>query len=117
MSTLTTHILDTSLGLPASGVTIKLYKIEDAQLSLICECVTNSDGRTDAPLLSETEMAIGNYQLVFEMGSYFVKTQNILSEPLFLNEIPVQFGISDPTSHYHVPLLVSPFGFSTYRGS
>lgn len=117
MSALTTHVLDTSLGVPAAGVKVKLYKINDSELTLITEAITNFDGRTDSPLLSESEMAMGKYQLVFEMENYFLNTQNSLSKPLFLSEIPIQFGISDPTSHYHVPLLVSPFSYSTYRGS
>lgn len=117
MSALTTHVLDTSLGRPASGVKIKLYKLDGSKWTLINKTNTNQDGRTDAPLLNETQMAVGKYQLVFEMEAYFLKTQTGLSTPLFLHEIPIQFGLSDPTSHYHVPLLVSPFGFSTYRGS
>ena len=117
MSALTTHVLDTSLGLPAAGVKIKLYKLEDSNLTLINQLETNQDGRTDIPLLTEAQMAVGKYQLVFEMEAYFLKTQTNLFMPLFLSDIPILFGISDPTSHYHVPLLVSPFGFSTYRGS
>jgi len=117
MSGLTTHVLDTSLGLPAHGVAIKLYKITDKGQSLIAETTTNHDGRTDKPLLTAEQITTGKYQLVFSMEDYFKKTQKNLAMPLFLSDIPIQFGIADSTSHYHVPLLVSPFGFSTYRGS
>ncbi|GAB6070603.1 hydroxyisourate hydrolase [Thiomicrorhabdus hydrogeniphila] len=117
MSGLTTHILDTSLGLPAEGVHIKLFKYSQDGFTLINEVVTNIDGRSEQPLLTSAQMEIGTYQLLFEMAPYFKHTQNNLIEPLFLSDIPIQFSISDKDAHYHVPLLVSPFGFSTYRGS
>jgi len=117
MSGLSTHILDTSLGQPATGVTIKLYQLNSMEKTLIVETVTNNDGRTDEPLLFEDNIAIGTYLLVFEMEPYFQRTQSSLSSPLFLSDIPVQFAISNPESHYHIPLLVSPYSYSTYRGS
>lgn len=117
MNGLSTHILDTSLGQPVSGVTIKLYQLNGNESTLIIETVTNNDGRTDEPLLTEDNIAIGTYQLVFEMASYFQRTQTSLSTPLFLSNIPIQFAISDLESHYHIPLLVSPYSYSTYRGS
>jgi len=117
MSALSTHILDTSLGQPASGVTVKLYQISSTERTLITETTTNSDGRTDKPLLSNEQMSVGIYQLVFEMANYFQRTQPTLSTPPFLSDIPIQFAITDSESHYHIPLLVSPYGYSTYRGS
>ncbi|HHT00180.1 MAG TPA: hydroxyisourate hydrolase, partial [Thiomicrospira sp.] len=110
MNALTTHILDTSLGVPAAGVTIKLYKLESDKLTLITEAVTNQDGRTDQPLLGDRQLETGQYQLMFEMGNYFLKHHTSLPDPLFLSDIPINFGIADTQSHYHVPLLVSPFG-------
>lgn len=117
MNALTTHILDTSLGRPARGVQIKLYYLEGSQYKLVRETTTNDDGRTDLPLLSEKEMKLGRYQIVFEMANYFLSTNPSLSEPLFISDIPIQFSITDLNSHYHVPLLASPFAYSTYRGS
>jgi len=117
MSGLSTHILDTSLGQPASGVTIKLYQLDGSERTLITETVTNNDGRTDEALLTADKMAMGTYQLVFEMEAYFKRTQPSLPSPLFLSTIPVQFAIPAPQSHYHIPLLVSPYSYSTYRGS
>lgn len=117
MTALTTHVLDTSLGVPAAGIKISLYKLIGNEQKLLKETVTNHDGRTDEPLLSDQEMTAGHFQLVFEMGDYFKTSHNDLADPLFIDSIPIRFGISDAASHYHVPLLVSPFGYSTYRGS
>lgn len=117
MSGLSTHILDTSLGLPASGVSLHLYKIEGDTRVFIKEAQTNADGRTDTPLLSGEELIEGSYLILFHVGDYLLKTHANLSRPLFLDQIPIQFGVSDTNTHYHVPLLISPFGYSTYRGS
>ncbi|GER69820.1 5-hydroxyisourate hydrolase [Weizmannia acidilactici] len=119
MSGLTTHILDLTHGKPAANVAVRLYKFEDSlsDWKLLEESVTNGDGRLDAPLLSGEEMKIGVYQLIFSIGSYFRSQETKLPEPPFLEEVPVQFGISDPSAHYHIPLLVSPWGYQLYRGS
>ncbi len=114
---LTTHVLDTARGLPAAGLRIDLYRLEgDARLHLQ-STVTNQDGRTDAPILPAGQFATGVYELVFHAGAYLDATSTPPEAPRFLNVIPIRFGISDAASHYHVPLLLSPFGYSTYRGS
>lgn len=113
---LTTHVLDTARGIPAEGMKIDLYSL-DGTRTLIRSMVTNSDGRTDSQILPKNEFKTGTYELVFHAGAYLDVTDTPLESPRFLDEIPIRFGISDPESHYHVPLLISPFGFSTYRGS
>jgi 5-hydroxyisourate hydrolase len=114
---LSTHILDTAKGLPAANVAIALYRIDsEGNRSHLKSTRTNQDGRTDAPLLLIDEMQVGVYELVFAIGDYFMAQQD-LPEPNFLTEIPIRFGIADITVHYHVPLLVSPWAYSTYRGS
>lgn len=113
---LTTHVLDTARGCPAEGVKIALYRVTGNSHRKIAETVTNADGRTDAPILPETDFETGTYELVFFAGDY-LRTQDLTSEdPLFLDQVPIRFGMSED-SHYHVPLLLSPFGYSTYRGS
>lgn len=116
---LTTHILDTANGIPAHGVRIQLYRLEagTGQRTLLTECITNDDGRTDTPILGKEDFAIGQYELIFQIGDYFRQKGLKAEEPLFLDEIPLRFGINDVQSHYHVPLLASPYSFSTYRGS
>ncbi|MEZ5845451.1 MAG: hydroxyisourate hydrolase [Geminicoccaceae bacterium] len=114
---LTTHVLDTSLGRPAGGLHVDLVRIEGADRSLIKSVATNDDGRIDSPLLDGDDMVRGTYELVFHVGHY-LKIRNVdLTDPPFLDAVPIRFGLSDPDSHYHVPLLVSPYGYSTYRGS
>ena len=113
---LTTHVLDTARGLPASGMNIDLYNLDNGR-ELIRTMRTNSDGRTDSPILPAGEFSAGSYELVFHAGAYLDATGAPAESPRFLDEIPIRFGISDPESHYHVPLLISPFGYSTYRGS
>lgn len=116
MGRLTTHVLDTALGQPAAGLSIELWRLTgDAEL--IGRFETNSDGRVDQPLLGPGDISIGIYELRFLAGDYLRKTTPGLPEPLFLDAIPIRFGISDASAHYHVPLLISPFGYSTYRGS
>lgn len=117
MAQLSTHILDTSRGLPASGVRIDLYLIEQDQRSHLKTATTNSDGRTDAPLLSGDSIPAGIYELVFQAGDYFRSSGVTLNSPPFLDEVVIRFGIADASGKYHVPLLLSPFGYSTYRGS
>lgn len=119
MGKLSTHVLDTVRGCPAANVVIELWSIDQSNRSrsLIKTVTTNGDGRTDAPLLVDAEVVVGIYELVFNVGDYFARYSDLLPDPLFLNQIPVQFGVADPTAHYHVPLLVSPWSYSTYRGS
>ena len=114
---LTTHVLDTGRGRPAAGLKIMLYKVAGMNQRKIAEMVTNADGRTDAPILPVGKFAAGVYELVFCAGDYLRATGQAGTEPLFLDEIPIRFGMSDAEAHYHVPLLLSPFGYSTYRGS
>jgi len=117
---LTTHILDTALGKPAAGIAITLFKVNGSSREKIAEAVTNDDGRTNSPILPKETFETGQYELVFHAGDY-LRQQNTPAdtpeEPLFLDQIPIRFGINDATSHYHVPLLLSPYGYSTYRGS
>ncbi len=114
---LTTHVLDTARGHPAEGIRIMLYRVSGNSHRKIAEAVTNADGRTDAPILPEKGFSVGTYELVFCAGAYLRTTGQVAEEPLFLDEIPLRFGVSDGAAHYHVPLLLSPFGYSTYRGS
>ncbi len=116
---LTTHVLDTAHGCPAANLTIELWSVDSlsGDRYLLKSVVTNKDGRTDEPLLINESLKVGIYELVFHAGDYFAKYGESLPQPLFLNRIPIQFGIADADSHYHVPLLVSPWSYSTYRGS
>ena len=114
---LTTHVLDTAKGCPAAGLKIALYKVSGNSHRKICELVTNEDGRTDTPILPQGMFAVGTYELVFFAGTYLDASGVASENPRFLDEIPIRFGISDLEAHYHVPLLLSPFGYSTYRGS
>jgi len=113
MTGLTTHVLDTTLGRPASGVTLRLFR--DGQL--LVETVTNADGRCDAPLLTSAEMETGVYELVFHVADHFAAAGIVLPDPPFLDVVPLRFGIAEAAKHYHVPLLISPWSYSTYRGS
>jgi 5-hydroxyisourate hydrolase len=112
MGRLTTHVLDTARGRPAAGLRIDLFTLDDGR-RLVKTVKTNDDGRADAPLLDGDSFHTGEYELLFHAGDYF-KTG---AEPPFLNQVPVRFGIADAAQHYHVPLLLSPYGYSTYRGS
>jgi 5-hydroxyisourate hydrolase len=114
---LTTHVLDTTLGKPAAGVRIMLYRVTGNSHKKIGETVTNADGRTDAPMLEGKGFSAGTYELVFAAGDYLRATGQAGEGVLFLDEIPIRFGISDAGAHYHVPLLISPHTYSTYRGS
>ncbi|MEO8279050.1 MAG: hydroxyisourate hydrolase [Ideonella sp.] len=117
MGHLSTHVLDTANGCPAAGMRIRLQRIDgDALVELKAETL-NSDGRTVQPLFTASEMAVGRYQLVFEVAAYFRGRGQQLPEPAFLDQVPLAFGIADVDGHYHVPLLVSPWSYSTYRGS
>jgi 5-hydroxyisourate hydrolase len=116
---LTTHVLDTVSGKPAAGLTIELWSIDRSagDRTLVKTVVTNADGRTDQPLLADADLSVGIYELVFAVGAYFTLSMPTLPTPPFLDRVPIQFGIADPTAHYHVPLLTSPWAYSTYRGS
>lgn len=114
---LTTHVLDTARGCPAAGIEIALCRIEGGTRAEIARSVTNTDGRTDSPILPQADFRAGIYELVFMAGAYLRTTGQAGAEPLFLDEVPIRFGISDAQAHYHVPLLLSPYGYSTYRGS
>ena len=114
---LTTHVLDTARGCPAAGLRIELYRIEAEARVLLAEMVTNADGRTDAPILPAREFRVGTYELLFFAGDYLRGAGISGEEPLFLDMVPIRFGIAEGDAHYHVPLLLSPYGYSTYRGS
>lgn len=116
---LTTHVLDTMHGHPAAGVTIQLWRLHAANegRELLKTVGTNTNGRTEEPLLTGTELVAGQYELVFAVGAYFAAMQVPVSIPPFLDEVPVRFGLADTDANYHVPLLISPWAYSTYRGS
>jgi 5-hydroxyisourate hydrolase len=113
---LTTHVLDTARGCPAAGIRIALYRVSGNAHRKIAETVTNADGRSDAPILPAAKFATGTYELVFFAGDYLRASGQAGQEPLFLDQVPIRFGMSEDR-HYHVPLLLSPHGMSTYRGS
>ncbi len=117
MGKLSTHVLDTAGGRPAASLRIDLYYLGGQSRQHLGSVTTNNDGRTDAPLLDAEDMVAGIFELVFHVGDYFAEQGHALPEIRFLDTVPVRFGIDDPTSSYHVPLLVSPYGYSTYRGS
>ncbi|CAD0184813.1 5-hydroxyisourate hydrolase [Ruegeria sp. THAF57] len=114
---LTTHVLDTARGCPAEGLKIELFEITDGNRRKLAETKTNEDGRTNSPILPQNDFKTGSYELVFFAGDYLRATGQSAEEPLFLDEVPIRFGMSDAEAHYHVPLLLSPYGYSTYRGS
>jgi 5-hydroxyisourate hydrolase len=117
MARLSTHVLDTACGRPAAGVHIRLYACDGDSRHLVKSAETNSDGRTDEPLLSGDRIPTGVYELVFGAGEYLRTGGVVLSDPAFLDEVVVRFGVADSAANYHVPLLLSPYGYSTYRGS
>ena len=116
MGRLTTHVLDTAQGRPGSGIALELYRLAPVR-ELIAAARTNDDGRCDGPLLEGAAFAAGTYELLFHAGDYFAAQGVQLPEPRFLDQVVIRFGIADPDQHYHVPLLLSPYGYSTYRGS
>ncbi len=113
---LTTHALDTARGRPAAGMEIELFRIEGDERRSLKKVETNADGRTDEPLLAEDEFEAGRYEIVFDVGGYFAGESGV-ADPPFLGLVPIRFGIADASAHYHVPLLASPWSYSTYRGS
>ena len=118
MAKLSTHVLDTAHGKPAGGLRFQLFALDEGGARRpVVEGRTNVDGRTDAPLLSGETIATGRYELVFHAGDYFRALGTALPEPAFIDVVPIAFGIADAKGHYHVPLLVSPWSYSTYRGS
>jgi 5-hydroxyisourate hydrolase len=118
MSGLTTHVLDTALGQPAKGVMIDVFRISEEVREYLRTVHTNADGRIDGgPILDGESFRKGTYELVFHVGAYLRFHGHKLTDPPFLDIVPIRFGVGDPTAHYHVPLLISPFGYSTYRGS
>lgn len=120
MGRLTTHILDTAAGRPANGVAILLYRLEESGnrgTAPLAAFTSNADGRCDAPLLDGASLIAGVYEIVFRVGDYFRARGTSLPTPAFLDDVVIRFGIADPAAHWHVPLLISPYGYSTYRGS
>ena len=117
MGLLTTHVLDTAQGCPAMGVGIELFRLTGNKREKLTAVVTNDDGRVDGPILADADFQTGTYELVFLAGNYLRASGAPMTDPAFLDEIPIRFGISDGDAHYHVPLLLSPYGYSTYRGS
>ena len=113
---LTTHVLDTATGRPAAGLSITLYRLDGGERRHLKSVTTNSDGRCDAPLLAGEEFATGEYELVFAAGDYLRAQGAALPDRAFLDTVPIRFGMAEH-AHYHVPLLLSPYGYSTYRGS
>ena len=116
MGRLTTHVLDTATGKPAAGLKIELYLLDGGSVHLKT-ILTNVDGRADGPILEGSALMRGHYELRFHAGDYLRAMGTPLPDPAFLDIIPIRFGIADPGGHYHVPLLLSPYGYSTYRGS
>lgn len=117
MGKLTTHVLDTANGRPGAGIKIELYALAGDARRALATAVTNLDGRCDAPLLEGAAFITGVYELVFHAGDYFAATGAKLPQPRFVDRVVLRFGVADPDAHYHVPLLVSPWSYSTYRGS
>ena len=113
MTGLTTHVLDTASGKPAAGVALRLRR----GFEILVSTTTNADGRCDSPLLAGEALQAGAYRLEFDVGAYYRGQGVALPDPAFLETVAIEFGIAEPGAHYHVPLLVSPFGYSTYRGS
>lgn len=114
---LTTHVLDTTRGCPAAGMVIELARFEGSDRHVVKTVKTNSDGRVDAPMLAGGELEPGTYELLFHAGDYLRAAGGQLPDPAFLEVIPIRFGIADTSAHYHVPLLISAYSYSTYRGS
>ncbi|WP_284336764.1 hydroxyisourate hydrolase [Comamonas sp. NoAH] len=114
---LSTHVLDTMNGCPAAGMAVKLFAVDGDKTTLVKDLTLNHDGRTDAPLFDNNSLKVGSYRLSFDVAAYFKAKGVQLPEPNFLNVVSLDFGVAHADQHYHVPLLVSPWSYSTYRGS
>ena len=117
MARLTTHVLDTAHGRPAAGLALTLSRHDGARYVEVKRALTNADGRCDAPLLEGEALSVGRYRLAFSIAAYFRACGVALPDPPFLDHVTIDFGIADALAHYHVPLLVSPWSYATYRGS
>ena len=117
MARLSTHVLDTARGAPAAGIDVELHLVRGSERICVAAAVTNADGRTDAPLLAGDRLEPGVYEMTFHAGPYFRRAGLTMADPPFLDQVVIRFGVADPAGHYHVPLLLSPYGYSTYRGS
>src|SRR5262249_32443100 len=115
---LSTHVLDNFHGRPAPGIGVELFELSRSEeRRLVTRAVTNTDGRTDAPLIGGQPIPIGRYELRFALGAYFAKSKAALADPPFLDVVPIRFAVAEPEGHYHVPLLCTPWSYTTYRGS
>jgi 5-hydroxyisourate hydrolase len=117
MARLSTHVLDTARGTPAAGLVVELHRVHGGSREPLARAVTNADGRIDAPLLAGERLETGVYELLFHAGAYLRGAGLRLDDPAFLDDVVIRFGIANEGGHYHVPLLISPYGYSTYRGS
>ena len=117
MAQLSTHVLDTSLGLPAGNVLVQVNIVRGGQHETLAAATTNAQGRTDSPLLARERLEPGIYELTFHVGDYYRRAGVTLTDPAFLDQVVIRIGIADAEGHYHVPLLISPYGYSTYRGT
>jgi 5-hydroxyisourate hydrolase len=117
MAKLSTHVLDTARGIAAAGVAIELHRVDTAERVLVATATTNSHGRTDRPLIESDRIEPGVYELSFHAGDYLRRAGDVLTEPPFFDIVTVRLGVAEPEGHYHVPLLLSPYGYSTYRGT
>lgn len=117
MGYVTTHVLDTAHGRPANGLSLEVWRDIDGNWTKLRDATTNADGRLDSPAIPEGELAVGTYEIRFKVAAYFRVSGVEISDPPFLDTVPIRFGVSDADAHYHVPLLVSPYSYSTYRGS
>lgn len=117
MARLSTHVLDTARGVAGQGIAIEVHVVRGDGRQRVASAVTNADGRTDAPLLSGDRLEPGVYELSFQVGDYFTRTGVAVTDPPFLDVVVLRVGLADPQGHYHVPLLLSPYGYSTYRGT
>ncbi|MEM6619294.1 MAG: hydroxyisourate hydrolase [Pseudomonadota bacterium] len=113
---LTTQVTDTARGQPADGIAVQLYRLEQGERVHLTTTRTNAEGRTDRPILAQDRFRIGLYVLIFKVGDYFRKTGQVADDPAFLDSVPIRFGVADADAHCHVPLMVSPHGYSIYRG-
>ncbi len=114
---LSTHVLDTAQGKPAAGMRVSLMRVDGAARHLVTETITNADGRSDRPLVQNDDDLAGTWELVFAVSGYFSQQGVVQDDPPFLDDVTIRFTMTDEQRHYHVPLLISPWAYSTYRGS